>query len=237
MKIWNASLLAFALLAPGLVAAEPMHSAATPDRTWPFDSTSSEQLRQKGGSAVEAIGVREQCLVLKGKSLLEVKNSASVPNSRKPFTLIVWFNPYNLDRGQQMIAAKNRYSLNEREWGIMVDRDQKLRLYIHQGGWQTAQAGTALKAGSWYQVGVVVGADIAELWLNGKLAGTVELSRPIPSTKAPLTFGGVDDDGRIWQTFMGALDEGMLFDQALKPNEMAALYRAVTWMTKPSSSL
>ena len=227
MKIWKASLLAFALLASAGVAAEPMHSAATPDRTWPFDSTSSEQLQQKGGSAVEAAGVRKQCLVLKGKSLLEVKDSTSVPNSKKPFTLTVWFNPYNLDRGQQMIAAKNRYSLNEREWGVMVDRDQKLRLYIHQGGWKTAQADTALKLGHWHQAGVVVEADKAELWLNGKLAGTVELSRPIPSTKAPLTFGGVDDNGRIWQTFMGALDEGMLFDRALKPNEMAALYEPV----------
>ncbi len=215
-------LMAVVSLTSTVFAAEPH-----PDRKWPLDSAPSEQILQKGGSAAGPVGVRSRCLVLNGNSLLEAKDSTSVPNSPKPFSLIVWFNPYNLDRGQQMIAAKNRYSLNEREWGVMVDRDQKLRLYIHQGGWKTAQADTELKPGHWHHVGVVVGAEKAELWLNGKLAGTIELSRPIPSTKAPLTFGGVDDNGRIWQTFMGALDEGMLFNQALKPNEMEALYEPV----------
>ncbi len=126
-----------------------------------------------------------------------------------------------------MIAVKNRYSLNEREWGVMVDRDQKLRLYVHQNSWKTAQAEVALKPGHWRQVGVVVGSDKAELWLNGKLAGTVEITRPIPQTKAPLTFGGVDDNGRIWQTIQGALDDVMLFHRALKAKEMAALYKPV----------
>ena len=201
-----------------------------PDQTWPLDTASPVQLRQKGGSVSEATGVHKQCLVLKGKSLLEVKDSAAVPNSQKPFTLTVWFNPYNLNRGQQMIAAKNRYALNEREWGVMIDRDQKLRLYVHQDGWKTAHADAKLKPGHWHQVGVVIGADKAELWLNGKLMGTVELTRPIPQTKAPLTFGGVDDNGRIRQTFQGALDDVRLFHRALKSLDMEALYTPIEAM-------
>ncbi|WP_339749483.1 exo-alpha-sialidase [uncultured Rubinisphaera sp.] len=201
-----------------------------PDQTWPLDTASPVQLRQKGGSVSEATGVHKQCLVLKGKSLLEVKDSAAVPNSQKPFTLTVWFNPYNLNRGQQMIAAKNRYALNEREWGVMIDRDEKLRLYVHQDGWKTAHADAKLKPGHWHQVGVVIGADKAELWLNGKLMGTVELTRPIPQTKAPLTFGGVDDNGRIRQTFQGALDDVRLFHRALKSLDMEALYTPVEAM-------
>ena len=201
-----------------------------PDQTWPLDTASPVQLRQKGGSVSEATGVHKQCLVLKGKSLLEVKDSAAVPNSQKQFTLTVWFNPYNLNRGQQMIAAKNRYALNEREWGVMVDRDQKLRLYVHQDGWKTAHADAKLKPGHWHQVGVVIGADKAELWLNGKLMGTVELTRPIPQTKAPLTFGGVDDNGSIRQTFQGALDDVRLFHRALKSLDMEALYTPVEAM-------
>ena len=222
MKRLGLCFVAWGVLASVVVAAEQ-----NSDQCWPLDSESSTPLQQKGGSATEAMGVREQCLVLKGKSLLEVKDSATVPNSSKPFTLSVWFNPYNLDRGQQMIVAKNRYSLNEREWSVMVDRDQKLRLYIHQDRWRTTQATTSLKPGHWYQLGVVVRTEQAELWLNGKIAGSIKLSQPIPNTKAPLTFGGVDDHGRIWQTFMGALDDVMLFNHALKPNEMAGLYEPV----------
>ena len=222
MKLCFVSLVTLGCLTSEVVAAKP-----NPDQIWPLDSASTDQFQTKGGSATETAGVRNQCLVLKGKSLLEVRNSSTVLDSQKPFTLVAWFNPYNLDRGQQVIVAKNRYSLNEREWGVMVDRDQKLRLYVYQGGWKTAQADTALKPGHWHQVGVVVTSEHAELWLNGKLAGTVKLTRPIPQTKAPLTFGGVDDNGRIWQTFLGALDDVMLFHRAVQAKEMVSFYKPV----------
>ncbi|WP_417733038.1 exo-alpha-sialidase [Rosistilla oblonga] len=209
-------------------AAVAVASEPKPDRVWPLDSVSSKQIRYKGSSPAEVAGVDDQSLVLKGKSLLEVNDSATVPNSRKPFSLVVWFNPYNLDRGQQMIVAKNRYALNQREWGIMIDSDQKLRLYVQQGGWKTAHSDATFKPGTWHQVGLVVTDDKAELWLDGELAGAVELTQPIPQTNAPLTFGGVDDDGRIRQTMMGALDQAMLFNRTLKPSEMASLYKPVT---------
>jgi len=231
MKMCGVSLLTLLCLVPIAVTAAEDHprsqSAPVPDQVWPLDSGSSEQLRQKGGSVTEAAGAKNQCLVVDGTTLLEAKNSLAIPDSRKPFTLTLWFNPYDLDRDQQMLAAKNRYSLNEREWGVMVDRDKKLRLYVRQMGWDTVESKTALRPGHWHHVGIVVRTDKVELWLNGKLAGTAKLSQPIAKTKAPLTFGGVDDNGRIWQTFQGALDDVMLFNRPLEPKEMAALYTPV----------
>lgn len=209
-------------LASVVGAVEPL-----PDLAWFLDSDISESLLHKGGTATESVGVRNQCLVLNGRSLLEVKDSSEVPMSGKSFSVFFWFNPYNTDRGQQMLVAKNRYSLNEREWGVMVDRDQKLRLYVHQGGWKTVHSDEALKPGCWHQVGIVVRLDKAELWLNGNLAGTVDLKHSIPQTDAPLTIGGIDDNGRIRQTFQGALDEVMVFHRAVQPQEIAAIYKPV----------
>lgn len=98
----------------------------------------------------------------------------------------------------------------------MVDRDQKLRLYVYQEGWKTAHADAAhadaaLRPGHWHQVGVVVHVGKAELWLNGKLTGQVKLRNRFVKRRPPLTLGGVDDNGRIWQYFQGALGEVMLF--------------------------
>lgn len=217
MKFRFASLLLLASFATTAFAGEPV-----PDRTWSFDSGDSTSLSRRDGSAA---GVRDRCLVLSGTTLFEAGTSAALPESGKPFTLVVWFNPYNLVRGQQIVAAKNRYALNEREWGVMVDRDGKLRLYVHQGGWKTVHADANLTPGNWHQAGVVMKADKVELWLNGEFAGAVELSRPLSATEAPLTFGGVDDgEGLVQQTFQGALDEAALFDRPLDASEMAALY-------------
>jgi len=214
------------LLVPAVLkvgAEEPLR----PDVTWPLDNPAAGQWSEKGGAASSGAGVSKNSVVLKGRSLLELKNSAATASGGKPFTFVIWLNPYNVNRGQQMIAAKNRYSLGEREWSLMVDKDKKLRLYVHQAGWKTAETGTALQPGHWYQAAVVVRQSKAELWVNGQLADNVPLTRPIAQTKALLTLGGVNDNGRIWQTFQGALDNAMLFNRGLQADEIAKLYTPV----------
>jgi len=64
--------------------------------------------------------------------------------------------------------------------------------------------------------------------VNGKLTGQVKLTKAIPQTRAPLTFGGVDDNGCIWQNFVGALDEIRLFDKPLDAAQMAAACKPAT---------
>lgn len=220
--------LKFLFLLALLPSAATSATEPVADRIWPMDSASSPQLRHQGAAPAAASGVRDRSLVLNGKSLLRDSSTHTGLNDGQPFSFSVWFNPYRLDRGQQMIVAKHCYALNQREWGIMIDRDQKLRLYVHQGGWRTAQSDATLQPGTWHQAGVVVSDRTAELWLDGKLAGAIELTHPIQPTNAPLTFGGVDDDGRIRQTWMGALDHAMWFHRPLAASEMAALYHPVS---------
>src|SRR5690606_23749164 len=130
--------------------------------------------------------------------------------------------------GQQMLAAKNRYSRDERQWGLMLVQDGRFRLYVWQKGWQTVDHPTSPKAVRWQQVGVVIRPVEAELWVDGVLSGKLALAEPVPHTEAPLTFGGVHEGGSLRQTFFGALDEARFFDKALSAEEMAALHRPTT---------
>ncbi|MFW6114650.1 MAG: LamG domain-containing protein [bacterium] len=156
--------------------------------------------------------------------MLQVKDSGNLTEGESGFTFTVWVNPYVLNGEQQMIAAKNRYSLDERQWGVMLDKDRRFRLYVWQGRWNTAESVMVREPGHWHLIGVVVRPDEAELWVNGERAGRVALRQPIPETEAPLRFGGVDDDGHIRQNVFGALDEARLYDQPLTAEQMAALY-------------
>ena len=202
--------------------------SVTPQYALKFEVSQSSDYLEKGGAATSGPGVSGKCAVLKGKSLIEIKDSSNLAQQPESFSLVTWINPYNTDRGQQMIAAKNRYSLNQREWGVMIDSDQKLRLYAHQSGWKTASCTAALRPGKWHMVGIVMGKDRAELWLDGRLCESIKLSRAIPSTDAAVTVGGVDDNGRIRQTFQGAIDELRIFDTALSPAQMKGLYTPVS---------
>jgi hypothetical protein len=197
------------------------------DRQWPLDSTESSKLTLRG-SVVAAAGIDEnQSLALDGFSILEVPDSASLAQGDGGFSLAVWVNPYAIGGEQQMIAAKNRYSKNEREWGVMIDKDGFVRLYLWQQGWKTVSAPDKPTPGRWHLVGVTVQSGKAELWIDGKRAGELEFDAALPRTKAPLTFGGVNDGGRIWQTMVGALDDIRLFDRPLTAKQMAALYQPV----------
>ena len=194
---------------------------------WKLESPKDPTFAIKGGVAQSAKGVEGGSLALDGVSVLEVKESAKLGHGGKGFTLEAWVNPYTLNAGQQMIVAKNVYSQNQREWGVMIDKDGRFRLYLRQGGWQTVTAETRPKPGYWHQVGVVVTPQRAELWINGKREGVGALKQPLLQTAAPLTFGGVNDGGRIWQNLFGALDEIRLWDSPLNETEMAARYRPV----------
>lgn len=195
-------------------------------RVWTLDSGDEAGLSLKGEVKAEQ-GVVGRSLVFDGGSVLAVEDSSALAAGGGGFTLTAWVNPHRLGRGQQVIAAKNRYALDERQWAVMIDKDNRVRLYAWQGEWATAEAETDIKPGHWYQVGMVVRPESAELWVNGEQAGRVKLTRPIANTKAPITFGGVDDNGRIRQNLVGALDEVRLSDKPMDAEQMQAGYEPV----------
>lgn len=184
------------------------HAFAT---DWPLNATDDSLIVR--GVAKAAAGAFGHSLVLDGASLIELKDSARLASGS--FTVSLWFNPYALDGEQQMIIGKNRYSRGERQWGITIEPDGHLKAYLQQGGWSTISCAEPLKAGSWHFAALVVDLANASLFLNGKLVGEVKLKQPIAATEAPITLGGIFDDGRARQTFLGALDEVRIEPQAL----------------------
>ena len=136
MKQTTRFLLTALLLGPlaALHAGTPAH--------WALDSRKDEMLTIHG-SVKEAPGVNQQSLVIDGASVIELKDSAAL-NGDGGFTFSVWFNPYSLSAGQQVIAGKNRYSSDERQWSLSVERDGKLKAYVKQDGWVTIQSKEAL---------------------------------------------------------------------------------------------
>ncbi|MBL9130595.1 MAG: exo-alpha-sialidase, partial [Verrucomicrobiaceae bacterium] len=179
---------------------------------WPLDAVDATLTVR--GVAKAAAGASGQSLQLDGASLVELKDSAKLASGA--FTVSLWFNPYALEGGQQMLIGKNRYSRNERQWGLTIEPDGLLKAYLHQNGWSTISCAEPLKAGSWHFAALVVDSAKASLFLNAKLVGETKLKQPIAATEAPITLGGIFDDGRARQTFLGALDEVCIEPQALR---------------------
>jgi hypothetical protein len=191
---------------------------------WPLENIQDTVVVR--GTANIATGAVGQCLVLDGESLIELKESADLTSDS--FSVSLWFNPYDLTGGQQMLAGKNRYSKNERQWSLTMEPDGKLKAHLQQGGWSTITCDQPLAAGRWHQATLVVATDKASLYLNGKPAGDVKLKMPIVATEAPITLGGIWDTESVRQAFHGALDEFSVQPRALTAEEIAASYQPVS---------
>ncbi len=191
---------------------------------WPLDAIAGNLIVR--GTAKAASGVSGQSLVLDGTSLIELKKSAQLTGDA--FTVSLWFNPYDLAGGQQMLVGKNRYSRNERQWSLTIEPDGKLKAHLRQNGWSTISCDVSLVAGQWYLATLVVQPDQASLFLNGKPAGEAKLQTPIAVTPAPITLGGIWDQETVRQPFHGALDEFSYEPRAWTAKEIAAAYRPVS---------
>ena len=191
--------------------------------TWPLDDAAETMIVR--GSAKTAAGASGQSLVLDGESLIELKDSAQLGSGA--FTVSLWFNPYDLAGGQQILAGKNRYSLDQRQWSLTIEPDGRLKAHLHQGAWRTISCEEPLKAGAWHFVTLAVGMDKAVLFLNGKTVGETTLKTPIAATEAPITLGGIRDAESVRQAFHGALDDFSYQPGFLSAEEIEASYRPV----------
>ena len=203
---------------------------------WTLDGA-DESLTVRG-SAKTAAGAVGQSLVLDGESLIELKDSDQLASGA--FTVSLWFNPYELTGGQQMLAGKNRYSRNERQWSLTIEPDGRLKAHVWQHGWSTISCAEPLKAGAWHFAALVVEADKAALFLNGKPAGEVSLQKPITATRSPITLGGIWDAESVRQAFSGAVDAFSVHERAHTSEEIAADYRPVVTthaLPKPAAAL
>lgn len=210
----NSALLVFSML----VVALPCRA-----EYWPLEEVNQTLIAR--GTVESAEGAMGRALVLDGSSLLELKESAGLTGGS--FTVSFWFNPYQIDGGQQMLAGKNRYALKEREWSLTVEPDGKLRAHLQQDGWRTISSAEPLKAGSWHFAVLVIETQKAALFLNGRLVGELKLLKPVPVTEAPITLGGIWDGGSVRQPFHGALDEFTCQSRAMSGAEVAANYQPV----------
>ena len=191
--------------------------------TWPLEEPGAALLVH--GQVATAAGAAGRSLVLDGESLIELKDSAGLTSGE--FTVSLWFNPYDLNGGQQMLAGKNRYSRDERQWSLTLEPDGRLKAHLNQGGWRTISCKEPLQAGHWHLVTLAVGPDKAALYLNGKAVGVTTLETPIAPTSAPLTLAGIWDADRVRQAFRGAVDELFIEPRALSTEEIATSYRPV----------
>ena len=226
---WMAPLVSgFAMTASFAIGAD----LPPPIARWPFEEISDGNMPDAVGTHVgkgsdtlrQAAGVEGQSLVFDGReSLVTVPSHAALSIGDDAFSVSAWVNAYELDCGQQMIVAKNDYAAGQREWGLMLDKDNLFRFYVSQGGWKTLDAKTVPTPGQWCHIAVTLENGVGRIYVNGLLEGKGTLATAVVPTTAPVTLGGVHSGKGLTQLFHGALDEVALYKVALSAETVKCL--------------
>jgi hypothetical protein len=218
-----------ACLLAGALPQQVKNAESSEIRLWKHLAFSQIESGSVLGKADPVEGIEGKGIAFDGRSIFKIPESAQATHGKSGFTVMMWVNPLALGRGQQMLVAKNRYSLNQREWGVMIDSDDRFRAYIRQDGWKTLEAANIeIDPGRWYRIAISCDSKVMKFYVNGTLQDQIELERPLPQTEASVTLAGVDDNGRIWQTFWGALDEVSFFAGAKSATEIKDDYEPTT---------
>ena len=208
---------------PGLLQSRA-DDAPEPFARWTFEGLRDGKVADAAGAhsgtaaAVmrQASGVEGQSLVFDGDGdLVTVPSAPALSIGADAFSVAVWVNPYEISRGQQIVVAKNNYAAGQREWGLMLDKDNLFRFYTWQGGWRTVGAKTVPVPGQWCHVAATIENGHGRIYVNGQLEGEGPLAAGVAPTGTPLSFGGVCSDKTLTQLFHGALDEMSLYRRAL----------------------
>ncbi len=211
-------------------------SLAEPIALWSFEGSEGGRIADSVGSLDGLIkgelsfiaGAAGNSMVFNGKFDYITIGGSEKLNFDGDFSVVAWVNPYSLSGNQQMIISKNEYSEGWRQWGLMLDSNNRFRFYMWDKGWKVVGSQTVPQAGKWYHIAAVVSGGNAKVYINGKLEGEGEAPEAIKNTPAALTIGGVSDGGNLRQMFHGAIDEAALYNYSLKPEDIAKMAQLQT---------
>lgn len=173
-----------------------------------------------------------------GKRALEFRNVSdrvrlSVPGDHKALTLSAWVRVQGLDRAFNSLFMVEGYEDGAVHW--QITRDGKLRLGLAgRGGavskdYDAQELFTPERFGQWLHLATVVDPEKKEVrhYLNGECVARVPRAEIFPVRLAVADLGNWNYGGRSDRVavrhFSGAMDEFMLFSQALPDAEISRL--------------
>ena len=155
-----------------------------------------------------------------GPQHISVAN-APVLNFQDGITVSCWFNPYDLPDKETFLLSHGSW---QSRWKVSITPEKKLRWTVKtQPSIADVDATIPLETDSFYHVAVTYDGELLALYLNGQLHNYKPLSGPIRTTSFSFLMGQMLP-GDSQYNFKGVIDEVYLYDYALVPDSIEALY-------------
>ena len=148
------------------------------------------------------------------------------------FTLAAWLKTTRKDAAWRRIFDKGSWNSAgvEEGYDLTMGGDDKGRSF--RGGVFLEVSGRApgtksqVTDGAWHHVAGVFDGSILQLYLDGNMAATDHVTKPLAPTSYDLAIGNTCSGSANTSGFIGTMDDVMIFNRALSPEEITRLYES-----------
>ena len=199
--------------------------------SWRFegDATDASPYGNDGelaGGATFGAGPSGQAVALGGDGYVEVPHSASL-DLAGPMTVQIWLKSTGSQAESLFLVADKSHGFTDTTgWYLQgTSWNGKLTFGFGDGiGWGGVTSPEAVLDSEWHQVvGTWDGAEIC-LYLDGEQSGCEARTGPIGTNDRPVRIGAAWGGGELERWFSGAVDDFALWNVALTPAEVSALF-------------
>ncbi len=133
-------------------------------------------------------------------------------------TVAVWVHPYGIYGESGTIVS------NPLQYRIARYPDGTLRWAFNQTtGFDWVNTGVQIPSGVWSHVAVTYQDGLVRSYVNGRLVHSTQLTGTLTTTGNPLTNMTIGGRNDVMATLIGALDDLMIFDDALSSSDLDSL--------------
>jgi concanavalin A-like lectin/glucanase superfamily protein/Big-like domain-containing protein/Kelch motif protein len=212
---------------------------------WPGDDNANDIIGGNNGTlqngATFATGAVAQAFSFDGvNQYLDAGNGPGLEVSAGDFTVDAWVKFDSLATPADMsIVDKMQFAgpvVNGDGWRLIKQADNRFWFCLGGGSFNgctpggplTVQSNTVATTGAWYHVTAVKASGVISLYVNGSLETSRPLGAPFLDTNSTDLLIGSSVLGGGSAYLNGRIDEVELFDRALSPVEIQAIYNAGT---------
>jgi len=146
----------------------------------------------------------------------------SILNFKDAITVSCWFQPRLLPGREVFIASHGSW---QNRWKISITPEQHIRWTVNSSAGPIGDLDSrlAVETDTFYHLGATYDGELMALYINGELHSYRPMAGGIRSSPVDLMMGQMLPDNQEYN-FRGLIDEVKIFDFALAPDEMKAVY-------------
>ncbi|HTL57623.1 MAG TPA: LamG-like jellyroll fold domain-containing protein [Candidatus Limnocylindrales bacterium] len=211
-------------------------TAATPVAWWNFEDADNPRLDSVGGNNAILIGKPPPTVTgghsgwgainLNGNGQYLAVPDAPALDITGPLTVMVWAKANAVGANYSFVYKASRWDDGQMAYGLDLRFPEGFypRFWVssdgHATGFKEVVSPVALQPGGWHLIAGVYDRRNLNIYVDGRLRASTPYRRKIKAGKAPLYIGW--DWNTTWN---GALDDVRLFNVALSPEQIYALYK------------